>query len=104
MTKQDVVNNGWMTDVAIASDDKITLNSDLFKAHITHPDVYGALYGDEAAATTVNEPEVVNEVVDEPEVVNEPEVINEPEVVNEVVDEPEVVNEIKDEDPVEPEA
>lgn len=46
MTKQDVVNNGWMTDVAIACDDKVTLDSELFKAHITHPDVYATLYGD----------------------------------------------------------
>lgn len=44
MTKQDVINNGWMTDVAIASDDEITLDNELFKAHITHPSVYDLLY------------------------------------------------------------
>jgi hypothetical protein len=44
MTKQDVVNNGWLTDVAIASDNKITLDNELFKAHITHPSVYDLLY------------------------------------------------------------
>jgi hypothetical protein len=65
MTKQDVVNNGWMTDVAIASDDKVTLDSDLFKAHITHPDVYSALYGDDVVTTTVDDEDLNDETGDD---------------------------------------
>ena len=65
ITKQDVVNNGWLTDVAIASDNKITLDSEILKAHITHPDVYNLLYTKpepKPEPKTVNEPEIIEEL------------------------------------------
>ena len=91
MDKKTIVNNGWVTDVAVACDDKVTVDSALFKACITHADVRELIDGTEL------EPEVVEEpvVVDEPEVVEEPVVVDELEVVDEPVAEL---------DPVEPEA
>ena len=90
MNKKTIVNNGWMTDVAIASDEKIGVNDELFRSHITHPDVYVTLYSD----VEVNDD---NSGVDSNDV-NEPVVVDEtPEVVDET---PEVVDEV---DPVEPE-
>lgn len=44
MTKNEIINHGWMTDVAVACDDKITVSSDLFESCITHSDVYNLLY------------------------------------------------------------
>jgi hypothetical protein len=93
MDKKTIVNNGWVTDVAVACDNNVTVDSDLFEACITHADVRELVYGENVAA--------VNEPVDEtPEVIDEtPEVVDEtPEVVDET---PEVVDEP---DPVEPEA
>ena len=92
MDKKTIVNNGWVTDVAVACDDKVTVDSALFKACITHADVRELIDGTESDAT-ITDPEP--EVVVEPEVVTEPVVVDEPEVVDEPVAEP---------DPVEPEA
>ena len=92
MDKKTIVNNGWVTDVAVACDDKVTVDSALFKACITHADVRELIDSTESDVTTT-EPEP--EVVDEPEVVEEPVVVDELEVVDEPVAEL---------DPVEPEA
>lgn len=93
MDKKTIVNNGWVTDVAVACDDKVTVDSALFKACITHADVRELIDSTESDVTTTEpEPEVVEEPVAEPEPVV---LVNELEAVEEPVAEP---------DPVEPEA
>lgn len=47
MDKKTIVNHGWMTDVAVACDDTVTVDSNLFKACVTSADVHELVYGEE---------------------------------------------------------
>jgi hypothetical protein len=46
MDKETIINNGWVTDVAVACDDKVIVDSLLFESCITHADVHELVYGD----------------------------------------------------------
>lgn len=47
MDKKTIVENGWMTDVAVACDANVTMDSDLFKACVTSADVHELVWSDE---------------------------------------------------------
>jgi hypothetical protein len=47
MDKKTIVENGWMTDVAVACDNSVTMDSDLFKACVTSADVHELVWPDE---------------------------------------------------------
>ena len=90
MDKKTIVENGWMTDVAVACDDSITMDSDLFKACVTSADVHELVWsdeesngednGDDQAASTGEQIDQVNDITGEP--------VEEEEIPDPVVEEP----------------
>ena len=90
MDKKTIVENGWMTDVAVACDDNVTVDSDLFKACVTIADVHELVWPDEESngedngdTQAVSGEEQIDQVTD---ITGEP--VEEEEIPDSVVEEP----------------
>lgn len=90
MDKKTIVENGWMTDVAVACDDSVTMDSDLFKACVTIADVHELVWPNEESngedngdTQAVSDEEQIDQVTD---ITGEP--VEEEEIPDPVVEEP----------------
>lgn len=71
MNKQDIINNKFMTDAAIAADASIDVNHEMFKSQVTQVEAYQAIYNSTEDAPVEHETPVEPETPVKPDFTSE---------------------------------